>query len=184
MQIVLSNNFKGKCLIAMPNIQDEVFAASVVYITEHNSINGAVGVIINKNLSLKKNHCANLDFAQYNRHWRNIPLYFGGPVELGSGFVLHPNPLDGKWSLTGNKAKIQELAEVDKERPLMLTTGYCMWETLQLEREVRFNNWLVIDNAAEFLLADTSPEERYQVALRLAGIQSIANFDFNGVGNA
>jgi putative transcriptional regulator len=184
MQIELSNNFKGKCLIAMPSIQDEIFAASVVYVTEHNSINGAVGVIINKNLPLKKNHLSNLDFAQYNHHWRNIPLFFGGPVELSTGFVLHSNSKDGHWSLTGSKEKIKELAAIDKIRPLMLTAGYCMWETLQLEREVRFNNWLVLENAAEFLLADTSPEERYQVALRLVGINSMANFDFNGSGNA
>lgn len=179
------DNFKGKCLIAMPTMTDEVFAESVVYITEHNAASGAVGVIINKNLTDKKKQLAtNFDFSQYNNQWGSIPFYFGGPVELTSGFVLHEAINHQGLALTGDRHKIHQLASADLLKPWLLTAGYCIWESLQLEREVRFNSWLVIQDSAEHLLDQVSPEERYSEALKIAGIANLARFDFNGAGSA
>ena len=86
--------------------------------------------------------------------WGKIPLYFGGPVELETGFVLHESTDDEfGWVLTGSRHKIQQMAQEDVVKPVMLTAGYCMWDSFQLEREVRLNNWLVIDSPASRILA-------------------------------
>ena len=187
MQISMENmnNFKGKCLIAMPTMEDDVFAQSVIYITEHNAISGAVGVIINKNLPDKKKHLSsNFDFSGYTNQWGSIPFCFGGPVELSCGFVLHQSINSHGLALTGDRHKIHQLALDDQVKPWLLTAGYCMWESFQLEREVRFNSWLVIDDCAKQLLHEFTPQNRYNEALKLAGIANLATFDFNGAGNA
>ena len=67
MNIELNNNLKGKCLIATPSIRDDVFGQSVIYITEHSTVSGAVGVIINKHLPDDKRKLSNLDFNQYKK---------------------------------------------------------------------------------------------------------------------
>lgn len=178
----LSEIFKGKCLVSMPNTKSDAFNQSVIYITEHSTVTGAVGVIINKNIPEPQNRLANFDFRQGNK-WNNVPLYFGGPIEASTGFVLH-HTLGGGLSLTGNKQKIQQLVDDELVTPLMLTAGYCIWDSFQLEKEVRFNNWLVLDGACEYLLNSVDPTERYREALLLAGIDNLALLDFTGSGNA
>ncbi len=186
MEIELLDNFKGKCLIAMPTLQDDIFSQSVIYITEHNSASGAIGVIINKNLPEKKRQLtANFDFAKYNNQWSNIPFYFGGPVELSSGFILHQAVDDSSaLALTGDRNKIHQLATVGEVKPWLLTAGYCLWDGFQLEHEIRNNNWLVLENSVFQLLGHYSPQERYNEALKMVGISTLAMLDFNGAGNA
>jgi putative transcriptional regulator len=184
MKLELNDNFKGKCLVAAPSMRDDMFTQSVVYITEHSSINGAVGVIINKNITDQSASSADFGVIAKDVEWGNIPLFIGGPVELTSGFILHQLPDDSGLFLTGSLNKIVQLAHDKRVKPLMLTAGYCMWETLQLEREVRLSNWLVVNATTEHLLMDTAPQDRYAEALRLAGVNNLANFDFSGGGNA
>lgn len=184
MNIELNDNFRGRCLVAMPSTKDDIFHQSVIYITEHNTIGGAIGVIINKNLTDTHKELTPLGLHDYPSQWQNVPLYLGGPVELTSGFVLHEVAESNNLMLTGNRKKIQQLADDEQVKPLILTAGYCIWETLQLEREVRFNNWLVLDDVANYLLNKVEPSKRYDVALKLAGIDNLATFDFRGAGNA
>jgi len=185
MEIELTNNFKGKCLIAMPGMKDDMFARTVVYITEHSSISGAIGVIINRSLPENKQSVStNFDFSKYDGAWSSIPFYFGGPVELGSGFVLHDALDSNDLVLTGDRRKIHQMASAGVIKPWILTAGYCLWESLQLEHEVKMNSWLVVDNSPQHFLQRVSSQDRYGEALKLAGVSSIARFDFSGAGNA
>lgn len=185
MQLELNDHFRGKCLIAMPNLRDSIFDQSVVYITEHNTIGGAVGVIINRDFNRKEdNPLLNFNFADYTQDWSKVPLHLGGPVKTDSGFVLYHNVDSKQLQLTGIHATLKQITQETFIEPLMLTAGYCMWDTLQLEHEVRANNWLVIDNIAAQLINDVDPTDRYQFALRKAGVTSLATFDFSGSGHA
>ncbi len=184
MNIELNDNFRGRCLVAMPSMRDDIFKQSVIYLTEHSTIGGAVGVMINKSLSGSHQDLTPLGLKDYPEQWHDVPLYLGGPVELTSGFVLHEVADSDNLVLTGSQKKIQQLVADKQTKPVILTAGYCIWETLQLEREVRFNNWLVLDNVAEYLLQKIEPAKRYEVALKLAGVDSLATFDFGSSGNA
>lgn len=188
MQLELNENFKGKCLVAMPGSGDAIFNQSVIYISEHSTIVGAVGIIINKSVAdikntliLEPDHFAKV---QEKGNLHSLPLHLGGPVELDSGFILYSDVKDGEFTLTSNKRSINQLIENKEINPLMVSAGYCMWETLQLEREVKFNNWLVIENITERLINTVNPHERYEEALRVAGVHDLAKFDFGGGGNA
>ena len=70
--------------------------------------------------------------------------------------------------------------------PMLVASGYCMWDTLQLEREVKYNHWLMLeaDDMIIHLMQKFKPELRYAAALNLLGVTSLANFDFASAGNA
>jgi putative transcriptional regulator len=178
-----SNMFRNKFLVAMPSLQDNVFTQSVVYVAEHNTIGGAIGVIINKNLpTAAQQLISGLNFAEYNEQWARIPFYFGGPVELKNGFILHVSTEhQSEFTLTGDRQKIHLLAE-NNVQPLLFTAGYCFWDSLQLEYEVRMNHWLVIDSELSHTLLHVAPQERYSAAMKLAGISNLAFFDFASSG--
>src|SRR5438067_3990896 len=94
------NSLTGQLLVAMPQMMDPRFAHSVVYICAHSEEAGAMGLVINKLLqSLTMGELfahLKLEPARQNRA---SPVYFGGPVEPGRGFVLHAAAYQEETSL-------------------------------------------------------------------------------------
>lgn len=86
------DNLTGKVLIAMPGMADPRFAHAVVLICAHGD-EGAMGIVLNKPLP-------GIGFADLlgqlgipsEGRAPAVPVHFGGPVEPGRGFVLHPLP--------------------------------------------------------------------------------------------
>ena len=79
----------GGFLIAMPGMGDPRFDRSVVLMCAH-SPEGAMGLIVNKpheDLHFRA-LCEQLEIAT-GPAAREVPVHFGGPVEVGRGFVLH-----------------------------------------------------------------------------------------------
>ncbi len=56
----------GKCLVAMPKMDDERFADTVIYICSHNPA-GAMGFIVNKTIK-------ELSFAEYANQLQVTPV--------------------------------------------------------------------------------------------------------------
>ena len=88
-----SVNLCGKLLIAMPGMGDPRFDKSVVYMCAHSD-DGAMGLIINK-------PTPEVTFTELLKQLEieavggeATRIYFGGPVELGRGFVLHSADYD------------------------------------------------------------------------------------------
>jgi putative transcriptional regulator len=90
----LSINLTHHFLIAMPSLEDEIFAKSVVYVCEHSE-RGAMGLVINKpgELSMKELF-EKVDLPLHRQDLMNAPVLQGGPVHTERGFVLH----DAFWS--------------------------------------------------------------------------------------
>jgi putative transcriptional regulator len=90
----LSINLTHHFLIAMPSLEDEIFAKSVVYVCEHSE-RGAMGLVINKpgELSMKELF-EKVDLPLHRQDLINAPVLQGGPVHTERGFVLH----DALWS--------------------------------------------------------------------------------------
>src|ERR1700712_458834 len=83
--IDLTNQF----LIAMPGLEGETFAGSVIYLCEHTE-KGALGLVINKPIDIKlKNLFEKVELPLDRDDLANEPVYFGGPVQTERGFVLH-----------------------------------------------------------------------------------------------
>ena len=89
----------GQLLVAMPQMEDQRFARSVVYICAHTE-DGAMGLILNK-LAEAINFSDLLE--QLNLPTDTVSgktrVHFGGPVETGRGFVLHSDDFTQNASL-------------------------------------------------------------------------------------
>jgi putative transcriptional regulator len=89
-----SINLTHHFLIAMPSLEDELFAKSVVYVCEHSE-RGAMGLVINKPSDLSMEGLfEKVDLPLHRQDLMNAPVLQGGPVHTERGFVLH----DALWS--------------------------------------------------------------------------------------
>jgi putative transcriptional regulator len=85
----LSINLTHHFLIAMPSLEDETFAKSVVYVCEHSE-RGALGLVINKPGELSMEGLfEKVDLSLHRQDLMNAPVLKGGPVHTERGFVLH-----------------------------------------------------------------------------------------------
>ena len=84
-----SINLTHHFLIAMPGLEDEAFAKSVVYVCEHSE-RGALGLVINKPGELSMQSLfEKVDLPLHRQDLMNAPVLQGGPVHTERGFVLH-----------------------------------------------------------------------------------------------
>ena len=176
-RIVLTNQF----LIAMPGMADEAFAGTVVYLCEHND-NGALGLVINRPISLTLGHLfEKVELSPPDDELAAKPVYYGGPVQTDRGFVLH-EPLDeagghynatlavpGGLEMTTSRDVLEALSNGAGPKRLLVTLGYSGWAAGQLEEEIGRNGWLTVDAAPEIIF-DTPVEQRYERALALLGV--------------
>jgi putative transcriptional regulator len=169
----LTDNF----LIAMPALEDPYFANALVYICEHNE-NGALGIIVNRPIDMNLAGLFDkIDIKLEAENLSNLPVYFGGPVQLDRGFVLH-RPI-GLWQSTlavndevGLTSSRDVLASVGSDglpAEILVTLGYSGWDAGQLENELAQNSWLTVPAKASILF-DLPPEERLPAAMQKLGI--------------
>lgn len=184
------DNLADFFLIAMPDMDDEFFAGSVVYICEHND-EGAMGVCINKPSPLTMNQFFEAIHATTPLEYDEAAVLLGGPMQVDRGFLVH-TPV-GSWessllvtddiAFTTSRDIIENLAKT-ADRSLnktLATIGYAGWKKDQLERELAENAWLTVA-ADQRVMFDVPVELRYQAALNLLGINH-ANL-VHGAGHA
>lgn len=169
----LTDNF----LIAMPALEDPYFSNALVYICEHNE-NGALGIIVNRPLDMSLAALfEKVDLKLEHEQFAKLPVYFGGPVQLDRGFVLH-RPV-GHWQstlminaelgLTSSRDVLQSVAQAGEPTDFLVSLGYSGWDAGQLEDELAQNSWLTVPARASILF-DLPPEERLPAAMQKLGI--------------
>lgn len=172
-----SNYFEGQILIAMPQMTDQRFAKSVIYLCAH-SAEGAMGLVVNKLIEsitfpdlLEQ---LNIDAGAADD---KIQVHFGGPVESGRGFVLHSDDYvqettlmirDGV-ALTATVDVLRTIAEGTGPSRSMLALGYAGWGPGQLDSEIMSNGWLNV-SADDGLIFDTKLDNKWSKAIGKLGI--------------
>ncbi len=170
----------GQFLIAMPAMPDPRFAQSVIYICSHGP-NGAMGLIVNR-LFGEADFEMLLEQLQIERTDEivNPPIYFGGPVEPGRGFVLHSPDymqegtirIDDNVCLTATVEILHAIAKGEGPERSLLALGYSGWGEGQLEDEVLANGWLT-SPVDENLLFGNEPETKWERSLAKIGISPL-----------
>ncbi len=177
-------NFTHHFLIAMPGVDGEPFARSVVYMCEHSE-RGALGLVINKPSEIKLQHLFDkVELPLGRQDLTESPVYQGGPVQTERGFVLHEAMMPGQESvyastmtipggleMTTSKDVLEALSTGAGPRKVFISLGYSAWGEGQLESEISENSWLTVE-ADPALIFDTPVEQRYERALQLLGLQS------------
>jgi len=176
VRVDLSRQF----LVAMPGKVGGVLASTVIYMCEHTE-QGALGLVINRPTDLTLGNLLErieLDLSLEIGPIQNDPVFFGGPVQTDRGFVLHTPKSEysssielGEVALTTSRDVLQEIAQGHGPVQVLVTLGYAGWGAGQLESEIAQNAWLNT-RASMDILFETRPEQRYEAALGLLGIDS------------
>ena len=168
----------GKLLIAMPGMRDPRFASSLVYLCAH-SPEGAMGLIVNKRAeSLTLTDLFGKIGIPVGDVLGRRPVHYGGPVEMGRGFVLHSADyhasdatmrVDDSTSMTATLDVLQAMAAEEGPSQAIVTLGYAGWAPGQLETELQSNGWLTADPDPE-LLFTADVDRKWNRALEKIGI--------------
>jgi putative transcriptional regulator len=183
------DSLKGKLLIAMPHMADSRFEKAVIVMLEH-SADGAMGLLINKSLpSVDFNDLMQqLDIQLTDKHI-DCPVLFGGPVEIGRGFILHsPDKmlsqsllLTPDIALTTFAEMLSVIAQGAGPKDKLFCLGYAGWGASQLDDEIKENAWLYTDLNADIFF-QMPLEKRWDAAMALAGIDP--NYLTSSTGHA
>lgn len=162
----------GQLLIAMPGMEDQRFAQSVIYMCAHTD-EGAMGIVLNKPLRKPsfEDLLRQLDVTPVPPA-RRIQLCQGGPVDNARGFVLHTADwtgdgslrVDERIALTASLDVLKAIAEGAGPREGLLALGYASWGPGQLDQEMQQNVWLSAP-AGQELVFDTAHDTKWRRAL-------------------
>lgn len=175
----LANQF----LIAMPGMVDPNFAGSVIYLFEHTE-RGAMGLVVNRPTELDMGTLfekieLTLEIAPVS----DQPVYFGGPVQVERGFVLHePAPesetesatpsayssslvIPGGLTMTTSKDVLEAVAAGNGPSKFLIALGYAGWSAGKLEEEITLNGWMNVPLSQQQMMDiifDTPTSQRYE----------------------
>ena len=146
-------SFRGKLLLATPELLDSHFFRTVILVLEHSN-EGAIGVVLNRQSDLYS--------ADILPKWdqsldRFSLLHWGGPVQEESLLALglkNESPRDisseeiGRIQVINLNPEILDMHSIVEAR---LYSGYAGWSAGQLNAEISAGGWIVAD------VADTDP---------------------------
>ena len=183
------NSLAGKFLIASPSISDSRFSKCLIYMVSDNK-DGSMGVIVNKpalNLTID-NLFENIRKEGISKSYQPT-IYYGGPVDLDKGFIIHSNDYVSKEETTKieNNLLLSNSMEILKDivsgkgpSQSILAIGYAGWYSYQLEDELKNNTWIEAELGVDMLFSkDTS--DKWKKALLSVGIKknNIKNSNFS-----
>ena len=171
----------GHLLIAMPDMGDPRFEKSVILLCEHSD-KGAMGLIVNKptpEIPVKE-LLEQLDIEP-RADLTGTSIHFGGPVEHGRGFVLHSPDYDRNSStlavadgisMTATMDILEDIANGQGPRRMILALGYSGWGPGQLEKEFQENGWLSCPADPEVVFHHDD-DRKWEAALDSMGVSAL-----------
>ena len=177
-----TTDLTGKLLIAMPGMLDARFDHSVVFLCAH-SHEGTMGLVVNKpagDIGLG-DLLRQLDIP-VGAKTANQQIFYGGPVEIGRGFVLHSGEygvaegtlrVNDSFAMTATKEVLEDIAAGHGPRAALPALGYSGWGPGQLESEIRQNAWLTIE-ADQKIVFEAENAGKWEAALAKLGISPLA----------
>jgi putative transcriptional regulator len=170
----------GQLLVAMPSMQDPRFERSVILMCAHNE-EGAMGIVVNKLIDEVKlpelMRQLKIDGQGFGSR---TDVHFGGPVEVGRGFVLHsPDYLEAgtmvigdEFALTATLDVLRAIGRGEGPTRSLLALGYAGWGPGQLDVEMQRNGWLTVPPDHEIVFG-LGLADKWQRALAKLGVHPL-----------
>ena len=166
-------------MVALPGLKSEDFQETVILICQHDA-SGAMGLVINQPISGIYLSDFIYNTVRENDEDQDAPIFWGGPINVNQGFVLH-SP-DISWSSTLCVSKevsltpdldVLESSAIDMPLPQAYRAllGHMVWKSGQLEREWEQNAWISFPYREEFIF-ELDPDQQWQTILADSGIYS------------
>ena len=177
----------GDVIIAPPRIRDSRFAKTVVMLT-HTTGGAQFGLCLNKPSS---NTVADLTPELDVPLPYDIPLYWGGPVNPQTIWMLHSSEwviedthtINKHWSMTSCLEMFHHIADGDCPNYYRFTFGFCGWAPGQLENELKGqepygldSSWLTWSNPDTSKLLEVGHEELWRVSCEQSSHQAVASW--------
>jgi putative transcriptional regulator len=161
----------GILLIADPFLKDPNFLRTVVFLCEHKE-EGSFGFVLNRKYE------NTLDELIPELEGHNLPVYYGGPVQMDTIHFLHQYPQEipggqevikgvywgGDFEAVVNMIKNDE---IDHSK-IRFYIGYSGWTTGQLDDEMSEKSWLTVE-ASRKLIFHRNYEEIWKDSLKHLG---------------
>ena len=168
----------GRLLIAMPGMGDPRFDRTLIYMCSHGE-DGAMGLVVNRRAEgvTFEELMGQLEI-EVGPETQVSEVHYGGPVEMGRGFVLHSADfhvddstmrVTEEISLTATLDVLRAIALGEGPRRSMIALGYSGWGPSQLEGEIQRNGWLTCE-ADEELIFSRDDAAKWARALRKIGV--------------
>ena len=178
---------KNHTLVSMPSLRDTFFEKSVILICEHNK-HGAMGLIVNHPLSKQDISISSKNINKENFFNHNSKLYFGGPVSIKTGIVLHSSEfikkgtikISNDFSLTGYEAFIKDFSNKKIPRNYKIILGHAGWSMGQLENEIERGDRLPQATTKDFIFNEEE-KTMWEYATKDLGIHSTHIIGESGV---
>ncbi len=161
----------GILLIADPFLKDPNFLRTVVILCEHKE-EGSFGFVLNKQIE------QTLDELVTDLEGYQLPVYYGGPVQMNTIHFLHQYPdlipesckisKDIYWG--GNFETVTALIKNNSLdiNKIKFFVGYSGWGNGQLADELKEKSWLTV-SATQTLVFNTQHDEIWKGSLQHLG---------------
>jgi len=158
-----SRSFAGSLLVAHPNMLDPNFRRTVLFISEHDPKEGALGVVINRPLDRQ---VADLVSETPPSDLADVPVFLGGPVGKNQLMFAAFEWKKGNQIKFSHHVALQQANSAPGENDMMTIcafVGYAGWGAGQLENEVKQKAWLVQKANPSFLKIERLPNLWFEI---------------------
>ena len=150
------SSVKDHFLIATEKMKDDRFEKTVIIMLESDE-NGAWGLVVNRRLgtmpiALLIEPSLNTSEEREKLYKINIPIFWGGPVDVKQIFILHTTEYQsdttknyGNISITQDYNILFDIAENKGPKKSLVIFGYSGWGSGQLEGEMERDHWILSD---------------------------------------
>ena len=152
-----SRSLAGSLLVAHPNMLDPNFRRTVLFISEHDRNEGALGVIINRPLDRQ---VADLVTEVPPSILAKVPVFLGGPVGKNQLMFAELKWQKGEGLKLNHNVGLEEASDSagqKKAATICAFVGYAGWGAGQLENEMRQKAWLLQNANRSLLKLDRLP---------------------------
>ena len=145
---------KDNFLVATDRMKDPLFEKTVIVMIQNDEA-GAWGLVINKPIGLIAfsslvNLSENIDDKTEQLNKIDLPVFWGGPVDVGKIFILHTKEYRSETtkyykdiSVSSDYKTLFDIAEKKGPKKSLIIMGYSGWGSGQLEGEMEKGHWIL-----------------------------------------
>ena len=170
------SSVKDHFLIATKKMNDDRFKKTVIIMLGSDK-DGAWGLVINKPMgslpiAVLIDPLLNTLEEREKLYNVNIPVFWGGPVETKSIFILHSNEYQssstnnyGIISISQDYDILFDIAKNKGPENSLVILGYSGWGDGQLEGEMERDHWILSDIDVDIIF-DKEPSDKWEKAYK------------------